>query len=190
MTSTTAYSRTPLRPHPAPSPGLSQPTFPPGQPPVVFTTQPPQMNPSPQPRQPYYQNRPSLPSSAPRVQPSSTPRPVAPTHVYQPGSQMMMIPQQPLTFSNSQTPAYFIPSGQYRAPYVAPPQQYPVPTGTPSFYPGSSPAEYGTYAGAYYPAQPQYPPSVPAAPVMMNPPQQQPPPPAAADPPQTGAQTD
>ncbi|XP_036391933.1 eukaryotic translation initiation factor 4 gamma 1-like isoform X3 [Megalops cyprinoides] len=182
----------PSAPHPAPSPGLSQPTFPPGQPPVVFTTQPPQMNPSPQPRQfaagpralhqqggfrslqPYYQNRPSLPSSAPRVQPSSTPRPVAPTHVYQPGSQMMMIPQQPLTFSNSQTPTYFIPSGQYRAPYVAPPQQYPVPTGTPSFYPGSSPAEY---AGAYYPAQPQYPPSVPAAPVMMNPPQQQPPPP-------------
>uniref|UniRef100_A0A4W5Q0M9 Eukaryotic translation initiation factor 4 gamma 1 n=1 Tax=Hucho hucho TaxID=62062 RepID=A0A4W5Q0M9_9TELE len=45
--------------------------------------------------------------------------------------------------------------------------------GTPGFYPGTSPAEYGTYAGAYYPAQQQYSPSVPAAPVIMNPPPQQ-----------------
>uniref|UniRef100_A0A667ZR20 Eukaryotic translation initiation factor 4 gamma 1 n=1 Tax=Myripristis murdjan TaxID=586833 RepID=A0A667ZR20_9TELE len=159
------------------------------------------MNPTPQPRQfapgprpihqqggfrslqPYYANRPSLPpSSGPRgVPPSSAPRPVAPTHVYQagPGSQMMMISQQQLPFPSSpQGPAYFIP-GQYRsATYVATPQQYPVPTGTPGFYPGTSPAEYGTYAGAYYPAQPQFTPSVQAAPVIMNPaPQQQQPPP-------------
>ncbi|XP_029922171.1 eukaryotic translation initiation factor 4 gamma 1 isoform X3 [Myripristis murdjan] len=193
----------PSAPHPAPSPGLSQPSFPPGQPPsVVFATPPPpQMNPTPQPRQfapgprpihqqggfrslqPYYANRPSLPpSSGPRgVPPSSAPRPVAPTHVYQagPGSQMMMISQQQLPFPSSpQGPAYFIP-GQYRsATYVATPQQYPVPTGTPGFYPGTSPAEYGTYAGAYYPAQPQFTPSVQAAPVIMNPaPQQQQPPP-------------
>uniref|UniRef100_A0A8C5H221 Eukaryotic translation initiation factor 4 gamma 1-like n=1 Tax=Gouania willdenowi TaxID=441366 RepID=A0A8C5H221_GOUWI len=47
---------------------------------------------------------------------------------------------------------------QYRSPtYVATPQQYPVPAGTPGFYPGTSPAEYGTYAGAYYPAQQQQP---------------------------------
>ncbi|KAI1893865.1 hypothetical protein AGOR_G00128060 [Albula goreensis] len=165
----------PSAPHPAPSPGLSQPTFPPGQPPsVVFATPPPQMNPTPQPRQPYYTNRPSLPSNAPRVQPSSTPRPVAPTHVYPTGSQtMMMIPQQPLTFGNSQAPAYFIPPGQYRSTYVATSPQYPV-TGTPGFYTGSSPAEY---AGAYYPAQPQYTPAVPGPSVMMNPPQQQQPPP-------------
>uniref|UniRef100_A0A673YSF7 Eukaryotic translation initiation factor 4 gamma 1 n=1 Tax=Salmo trutta TaxID=8032 RepID=A0A673YSF7_SALTR len=126
--------------------------------------------------QPYY-SRPSLPSNAPRVPPSSTPRPVAPTHVYQPGQQMMMIPSQQIPFSNQQGPAYFIP-GQYRSTYVATPQQYPVPPGTPGFYPGTSPAEYGTYAGAYYPAQQQYTSSVPAAPVIMNPPpqQQQPPP--------------
>uniref|UniRef100_A0A8C7IIB2 Eukaryotic translation initiation factor 4 gamma 1 n=1 Tax=Oncorhynchus kisutch TaxID=8019 RepID=A0A8C7IIB2_ONCKI len=153
---------------------LSQATFPPGQPPsVVFATPPPQMNPAPQHRQPYY-SRPSLPSNAPRVPPSSTPRPVAPTHVYQPGQQMMMIPSQQIPFPNQQGPAYFIP-GQYRSTYVATPQQYPVPPGTPGFYPGTSPAEY---AGAYYPAQQQYTSSVPAAPVIMNPPlqQQQPPP--------------
>ncbi|XP_053176473.1 eukaryotic translation initiation factor 4 gamma 1-like isoform X2 [Scomber japonicus] len=177
----------PSTPHPAPSPGLSQPSFPPGQPPsVVFATPtPPQMNPTPQPRQPYYTNRASLPpNSGPRVgPPSSAPRPVTPTHVYQagPGSQMMMIPSQQLPFPSSpQGPAYFIP-GQFparSAPYVATPQQYPVPAGTPGFYPGTSPAEYGTYAGAYYPAQPQYTPSVQATPVIMNPPpqQQQPPP--------------
>ncbi|KAL7400529.1 hypothetical protein ABVT39_013470 [Epinephelus coioides] len=171
----------PSNPHPAPSPGLSQPSFPPGQPPsVVFATPPPQMNPTPQARQPYYANRASLPpSSGPRgVPPSSGPRPVTPTHVYQPGpgSQMMMIPGQQLPFPSSpQGPAYFIP-GQYRsATYVATPQQYPVPAGTPGFYPGTSPAEY---AGAYYPAQPQFTPSVQAAPVIMNPaPQQQQPPP-------------
>uniref|UniRef100_A0A4W6C1P0 Eukaryotic translation initiation factor 4 gamma 1 n=1 Tax=Lates calcarifer TaxID=8187 RepID=A0A4W6C1P0_LATCA len=169
----------PSTPHPAPSPGLSQPSFSSGQPPsVVFATPPPpQMNPTPQPRQPYYTNRASLPpGSGPRgVPPSSAPRPVTPTHVYQPGSQMMMIPGQQLPFPSSpQGPAYFI-QGQYRsATYVATPQQYPVPTGTPGFYPGTSPAEYG----AYYPAQPQFTPSVQAAPVIMNPaPQQQQPPP-------------
>uniref|UniRef100_A0A673YS76 Eukaryotic translation initiation factor 4 gamma 1 n=1 Tax=Salmo trutta TaxID=8032 RepID=A0A673YS76_SALTR len=125
--------------------------------------------------QPYY-SRPSLPSNAPRVPPSSTPRPVAPTHVYQPGQQMMMIPSQQIPFSNQQGPAYFIP-GQYRSTYVATPQQYPVPPGTPGFYPGTSPFVLST-AGAYYPAQQQYTSSVPAAPVIMNPPpqQQQPPP--------------
>ncbi|GAA6232556.1 eukaryotic translation initiation factor 4 gamma 1 isoform X4 [Lates japonicus] len=177
-----AITGPPSTPHPAPSPGLSQPSFSSGQPPsVVFATPPPpQMNPTPQPRQPYYTNRASLPpGSGPRgVPPSSAPRPVTPTHVYQPGSQMMMIPGQQLPFPSSpQGPAYFI-QGQYRsATYVATPQQYPVPAGTPGFYPGTSPAEYGTY-GAYYPAQPQFTPSVQAAPVIMNPaPQQQQPPP-------------
>ncbi|XP_062408035.1 eukaryotic translation initiation factor 4 gamma 1-like [Sardina pilchardus] len=179
-------------PHPpAPSPGLSQPGFPSQQPSVVFATPPP-MNPAQQPpRQPYYQpQRPSLASSGGRVQPpSSAPRPIPgphgthPAHVYQPGShsQVMMIPQQPIPFANSQTPAYFIP-GQYRAPYVTP-QQYQV-TGSPGFYPGTSP---GDYAGAYYPAQPQFTPPVQpinsapglisSAPVLISPaPQQQAPP--------------
>lgn len=64
------------------------------------------------PLQSYYNNRANLPpSSAPRgVPPSSGPRPVAPTHVYQAGSQMMMIPGQQLPFPSSpQGPAYFIP---------------------------------------------------------------------------------
>uniref|UniRef100_H2TUV5 Eukaryotic translation initiation factor 4 gamma 1 n=1 Tax=Takifugu rubripes TaxID=31033 RepID=H2TUV5_TAKRU len=143
----------PSAPHPAPSPGLSQS---------------------------YYNNRTNLPppSASRGVPPSSGPRPVAPTHVYQAGSQMMMIPGQQLPFPSSpQGPAYFIP-GQYRsATYVAPPQQYPVQTGNPGFYTATNPAEYGTY-GAYYPAQPQFTPSVQAPPVIMNPaPQQQQPPP-------------
>nr|XP_061781404.1 eukaryotic translation initiation factor 4 gamma 1-like isoform X1 [Nerophis lumbriciformis] len=190
----------PSHPHPAPSPGLSQSSFPLGQPPsVVFTTTPPpQMNPTPQPRQfasgprplhqqgnfrslqPYYTNRASLPpSSGPRgVPPNSAPRSVTSTHVY-PGSQMMMIPGQQLSFPSSpQGAAYFIP-GQYRSPtYVATPQQYNVPAGTPGFYPGTSPAEYSSYAGAYYSTQPQFTPPVQASPVIMNPaPQQQQPPP-------------
>ncbi|XP_048102582.1 eukaryotic translation initiation factor 4 gamma 1a isoform X2 [Alosa alosa] len=197
----------PSVPHPAPSPGLTQAAFPPGQPPsVVFATPPPQMNTAPQPRQfapgpgpralhqqggfrslqPYYPNRASLPSNAPRVQPSNPPRPVAPTHVYQTSSQVMMIPQQPLQFPNSQGPAYFIPSGQYRAPYMPQAQQYPVPSGTAGFYSGTSP-EYGSYAGAYYPAQAQYPSPVQTTPVMINPTQQpQAPPPQQAPPPPQG----
>ncbi|KAM9733254.1 eukaryotic translation initiation factor 4 gamma 1 isoform 3-T3 [Menidia menidia] len=172
----------PTDPHPAPSPGLSQP------PAVVLAAPPPPpMNPAPQPRQggfrslqPYYTCRAGLPpGGGPRGIPpvSGAARPVTPTHLYQagPASQMMMIPQQQLPFPSSpQGPAYFIP-GQYRSPtYVAAPQQYPVPAGTPGFYPGTSPAEYGPYAGAYYPAQPQFPPPVQPAPVIMNPaPQQQ-----------------
>uniref|UniRef100_A0A667YWB1 Eukaryotic translation initiation factor 4 gamma, 1a n=1 Tax=Myripristis murdjan TaxID=586833 RepID=A0A667YWB1_9TELE len=129
------------------------------------------MNSAPQPRQGYYQNRPAVPTSAPRVQTSSGPRPVGPPHLYPPGSQtMMMIPQQQLSFAGSPQ-GYFIPSGQYRAPYMPPTQQYPVTSGTAGFYPGTSPAEYPAYAGAYYPAQPQYSPSVQPAPVMINPPQ-------------------
>ncbi|XP_077396273.1 eukaryotic translation initiation factor 4 gamma 1 isoform X3 [Festucalex cinctus] len=166
--------------HPAPSPGLSQPSFSPGQPPsVVFgTPPPPQMNPTPQARQSYYTNRTSFPpSSGTRgIPPSSAPRSVTPTHVYQPapGSQMVMIPGQQLPFPSSpQGAAYFI-QGQYRSPtYVATPQQFPVTAGTPGFYPGTSPAEYGNYAGAYYPAQPQFTPTVQAPPVIMNPAPQQ-----------------
>ncbi|XP_016395654.1 eukaryotic translation initiation factor 4 gamma 1-like [Sinocyclocheilus rhinocerous] len=81
---------------------------------------------------------------------------------------MMMIPQQPISFPNSQGTAYYIP-GQYRPSYVTP-QQYQV-AGSPGFYPGTSPADY---AGAYYPAQPQFTPPVAPAPVIINPaPQQQ-----------------
>uniref|UniRef100_A0A8D0ABK8 Eukaryotic translation initiation factor 4 gamma, 1a n=1 Tax=Sander lucioperca TaxID=283035 RepID=A0A8D0ABK8_SANLU len=161
-------------PNPAPSPGLTQAAYGPGQPPsLVFATPPPpQMNSAPQPRQSYYQNRPAMATSAPRVQTSSGPRPVGPTQVYPHGSQMMMISQQQLSFAGSPQ-GYFIPPGQYRAPYMPPTQQYPVTSGTAGFYPGTSPAEYPAYAGAYYPAQPQYSQSVQPAPVMINPAQQQ-----------------
>uniref|UniRef100_A0A4W5QLU8 Eukaryotic translation initiation factor 4 gamma, 1a n=1 Tax=Hucho hucho TaxID=62062 RepID=A0A4W5QLU8_9TELE len=85
-----------------------------------------------------------MPTSAPRVQTSSGPRPVGPTHVYQPSSQMMMIPGQQLSFAGSPQ-GYFIPPGQYRAPYMPPSPQYPVTSGTAGFYPGTSPAEYPAY---------------------------------------------
>uniref|UniRef100_A0A8C8IXB5 Eukaryotic translation initiation factor 4 gamma, 1a n=1 Tax=Oncorhynchus tshawytscha TaxID=74940 RepID=A0A8C8IXB5_ONCTS len=89
---------------------------------------------------------------APRVQTSSGPRPVGPTHVYQPSSQMMMIPGQQLSFAGSPQ-GYFIPPGQVPQPVMM------------------------TLSGAYYPAQPQYShtPPVQTAPVMISPaqPQQQ-----------------
>ncbi|XP_061684261.1 eukaryotic translation initiation factor 4 gamma 1-like isoform X4 [Syngnathoides biaculeatus] len=163
----------PSTPHPA---DLSQLSFPVGQSPsVVFAIAPsPQMNPLPQ---PYHTNRRSLPSSTgpQAVPPSSAPRPVTPSHVYHPvpGSQIMMLPGQQLPFASSPHGAAFFIPGQYHSPtYVATPQ-YPVPAGTPGFYPGTSPSEYSSYAGAYYPAQPQFPPPVQPAPVVMNPPLQQ-----------------
>uniref|UniRef100_A0A7N6BFJ7 Eukaryotic translation initiation factor 4 gamma, 1a n=1 Tax=Anabas testudineus TaxID=64144 RepID=A0A7N6BFJ7_ANATE len=144
-------------PNPAPSPGLTQAAYGPGQPPsLVFATPPPpQMNSAQQPRQfaagprtlhqqGYYQNRPAMATSAPRVQTSSGTRPVGPTHVYPPTSGMVMISQQQLPFPGSPQ-GYFIPPGQYRAQYMPPAQQYPVTSGTASFYPGTSPAEYPPY---------------------------------------------
>uniref|UniRef100_A0A673H2C9 Eukaryotic translation initiation factor 4 gamma 1-like n=1 Tax=Sinocyclocheilus rhinocerous TaxID=307959 RepID=A0A673H2C9_9TELE len=188
----------PAIPHPAQSPGLTQAAYPPGQPPsVVFPGPSPQMNTAPQPRQfapgpralhqqggfrslqPYYPNRPNMQGSVPRVPPSSTPRSVAPTHVYQPTSQVMMIPQQQLPFANTQGHTIFL-HGQYRPPYMPPTQQYSA-----GFYPGSSPAEY---AAAYYPATQQYPTPVSATPVMMNPAPQQPAPPPQQAPPQQSGQ--
>ncbi|XP_016399895.1 eukaryotic translation initiation factor 4 gamma 1a isoform X12 [Sinocyclocheilus rhinocerous] len=195
----------PAIPHPAQSPGLTQAAYPPGQPPsVVFPGPSPQMNTAPQPRQvhdlqamtfapgpralhqqggfrslqPYYPNRPNMQGSVPRVPPSSTPRSVAPTHVYQPTSQVMMIPQQQLPFANTQGHTIFL-HGQYRPPYMPPTQQYSA-----GFYPGSSPAEYA----AYYPATQQYPTPVSATPVMMNPAPQQPAPPPQQAPPQQSGQ--
>ncbi|NXI38556.1 IF4G1 factor, partial [Galbula dea] len=170
----------PSAPHPAPSPGLPQPTFPPGQTaPVVFNPTPTsQMNTPSQPRQGgfrslqhFYQNRAQPPASASRVQSNTTARPGPPAHVYPAASQVMMIPSQ-ISYTPSQG-AYYIP-GQGRSTYVVPTQQYPVQPGAPSFYPGASPTEFGTYAGAYYPAQgvQQFPAGVPTAQVIVS---QQPP---------------
>ncbi|NWT85447.1 IF4G1 factor, partial [Lanius ludovicianus] len=170
----------PTAPHPAPSPGLPQPTFPPGQTaPVVFNPAPTsQMNTPSQPRQGgfrslqhFYQNRAQPPASASRVQSNTTARPGPPAHVYPAASQVMMIPSQ-ISYTPSQG-AYYIP-GQGRSTYVVPTQQYPVQPGAPSFYPGASPTEFGTYAGAYYPAQgvQQFSAGVPTAQVIVS---QQPP---------------
>ncbi|NXT86996.1 IF4G1 factor, partial [Anhinga rufa] len=157
----------PTAPHPAPSPGLPQPTFPPGQTaPVVFNPAPTsQMNTPSQPRQVralprhFYQNRAQPPASASRVQSNTTARPGPPAHVYPAASQVTDISSSPL---------------QGRSTYVVPTQQYPVQPGAPSFYPGASPTEFGTYAGAYYPAQgvQQFPAGVPTAQVIVS---QQPP---------------
>ncbi|XP_044529166.1 eukaryotic translation initiation factor 4 gamma 1 isoform X1 [Gracilinanus agilis] len=164
----------PTGPPPAPSPGLPQPAFPPGQTaPVVFNPPPAtQMNTPSQPRQHFYASRAQPPSSAASRVPSAAPaRPGPAAHVYPAGSQVMMIPSQ-ISYPPSQG-AYYIP-GQGRSTYVVPTQQYPVQPGAPSFYPGASPTEFGTYAGAYYPAQgvQQFPPGVAPAPVMMNQPPQ------------------
>nr|XP_009680492.1 PREDICTED: eukaryotic translation initiation factor 4 gamma 1-like isoform X1 [Struthio camelus australis] len=156
----------PTAPHPAPSPGLPQSTFPPGQTaPVVFNPAPTsQMNTPSQPRQfpagpraihqqggfrslqHFYQNRAQPPTSASRVQSNTTARPGPPAHVYPAASQVMMIPSQ-ISYTPSQG-AYYIP-GQGRSTYVVPTQQYPVQPGAPGFYPGASPTEFGTY-GTYW----------------------------------------
>ncbi|XP_075718021.1 eukaryotic translation initiation factor 4 gamma 1 isoform X2 [Rhinoderma darwinii] len=148
----------------APSPGLPQSAFPtaPTAPVVFGPPQTPQMNTQSQPRQHYYPSRTQPPSTATRVQTGSTARAVAPTHVYPAGSQVMMIPSQ-LSYTSQ---GYYI-QGQGRS-YVMPTQQYPVQPGAPGFFPSASPTEYGTYAGAYYPAQQQFPPGVPGAQVMIN----------------------
>uniref|UniRef100_A0A8C6LVX0 Eukaryotic translation initiation factor 4 gamma, 1a n=1 Tax=Nothobranchius furzeri TaxID=105023 RepID=A0A8C6LVX0_NOTFU len=76
--------------------------------------------------QSYYPSRPTMATSAPRVQASSGPRPVGPTHVYPPSSQMMMVPQQ-LPFAGSPQ-GYFIPPGQVTAGAYYPAQhQYSAP---------------------------------------------------------------
>uniref|UniRef100_A0A8C7ZVD7 Eukaryotic translation initiation factor 4 gamma, 1a n=1 Tax=Oryzias sinensis TaxID=183150 RepID=A0A8C7ZVD7_9TELE len=147
-------------PNPSPSPGLTQAAYGPGQPPsLVFAPQqPPQMTSAQQPRQfatgprtlhqqTYYQNRPAMAASAPRVQSSSGPRPAGPLPVYPASSQMMMIPQQQISFGGSQS--YFIPPGQYRAPYMTPTQQYPVTSNT-GYYPGTSPAEYPGFGKFFF----------------------------------------
>uniref|UniRef100_A0A8C7E6X3 Eukaryotic translation initiation factor 4 gamma 1 n=1 Tax=Naja naja TaxID=35670 RepID=A0A8C7E6X3_NAJNA len=122
------------------------------------------MNTPSQPRPHFYQSRAQPPTSASRVQSNTSARPGPPTHVYPAASQVMMIPSQ-ISYPASQG-AYYIP-GQGRNTYVVPTQQYPVQPGAPSFYPGASPTEFGTFAGAYYPAQNVQ--QFPTSQVMMNP---------------------
>ncbi|XP_072111343.1 eukaryotic translation initiation factor 4 gamma 1-like [Mobula birostris] len=168
----------PSAPHPPPS-GIAQTAYPSGQTtaPVVFAPQQsPQMNTQPQPRQQYYPSRAQQQSNASRVQSSATTRPVASaTHVYQPGSQaIMMMTTQQIPAYQSQGP-YYVPS-QFRSSFVQPTQQYPVPPGT-GFYSNPNPGEYpyGTYYPATQGVQPYSAPVAPAT-VMINPAQPQMPP--------------
>ncbi|KAM9315869.1 eukaryotic translation initiation factor 4 gamma 1 isoform 1-T2 [Gastrophryne carolinensis] len=156
----------------APSPGLPQSAFPtaPTAPVVFGPPQNPPMNTQSQPRPHYYPSRTQPPSNTPRVPSGSSARAVPPAHVYPAGSQVMMIPSQ-LSYPSQ---GYYIQGSQGRS-YVMPTQQYPVQPGAPGFFPSASPTEYGTYAGAYYPAQQQFPPGVPGAQVMINQPQAIPP---------------
>lgn len=63
---------------------------------------------------------------------------------------LMMFCFSPFIFSSIFHPLSGLPP-QYRSPtYVPTPQQFPVPTGTPGYYPGTSPAEYGTYGKRFY----------------------------------------
>uniref|UniRef100_A0A4W4G031 Eukaryotic translation initiation factor 4 gamma, 1a n=1 Tax=Electrophorus electricus TaxID=8005 RepID=A0A4W4G031_ELEEL len=189
----------PSVPHPAPSPGLTQGAYPPGQPPsVVFAPPPPQMNSAPQPRQyapgplcVFRHLTPLLPYGAPRVPPNSTPRQVPPTHVYPTSSQVMMIPQQQLQFPNSQGPAYFLPAGQ--ASLAARERRGGGGRGSGrengrlSLHTAPLPSQ-GYPAGTYYPTQAQYQPSVPTTQVMLSSAQQQQaPPPQHAPPQQAGS---
>ncbi|XP_028329906.1 eukaryotic translation initiation factor 4 gamma 1-like isoform X2 [Gouania willdenowi] len=130
-------------------------------------------NPTPTPPQTYDQNKPTMAANDPRVQVSSGPPVVEPTDFYPTSSPMRMISQQQVPFAGYPQ-GYFIPPGQYWDPYMPPIQQYPVTTGSAGFYPGTIPAEYPGYAGAYYPEQPQYPKYDQPTPVMINPAQQQP----------------
>lgn len=168
----------PSAPHPSPS-GITQTAYHSGQTTaaVVYAPQQsPQMNTQPQPRQQYYANRAQQQNSASRVQSSATTRPVASaTHVYQPGSQtIMMMTTQQIPAYQSQGP-YYVPS-QFRSSFVQPTQQYPVPPGT-GFYPSPNPGEYpyGTYYPATQGVQSYSAPVAPAT-VMINPAQPQMPP--------------
>uniref|UniRef100_A0A4W6DTL1 Eukaryotic translation initiation factor 4 gamma, 1a n=1 Tax=Lates calcarifer TaxID=8187 RepID=A0A4W6DTL1_LATCA len=115
--------------------------------------------------QSYYPNRPTMATSAPRVQTSSGPRPVGPAHVYPPSSQMMMISQQQLSFAGSPQSYFIPPHGQVGSHHVVFFSLMP-------FFCFVLFRSNFT-AGAYYPAQPQYSPSVQPAPVMISPAQQQ-----------------
>ncbi|XP_077785843.1 eukaryotic translation initiation factor 4 gamma 1 isoform X9 [Podarcis muralis] len=111
-------------------------------------------------------NKTPQPSGGTPSAPHPSPSPGLPQSAFPPGQ------TAPVVFNPAQATQMNTPSQprQGRSTYVVPTQQYPVQPGAPSFYPGASPTEFGTYAGAYYPAQSVQ--QFPAAQVIMN---QQPP---------------
>uniref|UniRef100_A0A4W3HUA4 Eukaryotic translation initiation factor 4 gamma 1 n=1 Tax=Callorhinchus milii TaxID=7868 RepID=A0A4W3HUA4_CALMI len=74
----------------------------------------------------YYQNRAQPQNSASRVQNNTTTRPVPSAHVYQPGSQTIMMMTQQIPTYPSSGPPYYIPQGTYY-PAAQGVQQYPAP---------------------------------------------------------------
>ncbi|XP_053162665.1 eukaryotic translation initiation factor 4 gamma 1 isoform X13 [Hemicordylus capensis] len=111
-------------------------------------------------------NKTPQPSGGTPSAPHPSPSPGLPQSAFPPGQ------TAPVVFNPAQATQMNTPSQprQGRSTYVVPTPQYPVQPGAPSFYPGASPTEFGTYAGAYYPAQSVQ--QFPTAQVMMN---QQPP---------------
>ncbi|NXG84695.1 IF4G1 factor, partial [Stercorarius parasiticus] len=162
----------PTAPHPAPSPGLPQPTFPPGQTaPVVFNPAPTsQMNTPSQPRQRggrQHRSPPQQPPAdhgacfscalLPALVPSwSTGRFGGTSVVWRDVSGLGGgCPCPAVEVADLSSSAPF----QGRSTYVVPTQQYPVQPSAPGFYPGASPTEFGTYGtdqGASLLLQPQH----------------------------------
>ncbi|KGL91916.1 Eukaryotic translation initiation factor 4 gamma 1, partial [Charadrius vociferus] len=132
----------PTAPHPAPSPGLPQPTFPPGQTaPVVFNPAPTsQMNTPSQPRQGGFRSLQVTLSPCPGVRARTLPCPLAAgLELLLPG---LLLPGKE---AGEVTDCYSSLPLQGRSTYVVPTQQYPVQPSAPGFYPGASPTEFGTY---------------------------------------------
>ncbi|XP_064423938.1 eukaryotic translation initiation factor 4 gamma 3 isoform X2 [Latimeria chalumnae] len=107
-------------------------------------------------RPPLQATRATLQNSSPSIRPG-TQNPAA--AVYPPNQPIMMVNHLTMPYTMHQSHQYCIP--QYRhsaAPYVGPPQQYPVqPPGPSPFYPGPGPGEFpNLYGPPFYPSQPIY----------------------------------
>ncbi|XP_060098586.1 eukaryotic translation initiation factor 4 gamma 1 isoform X5 [Heteronotia binoei] len=112
-------------------------------------------------------NKTPQPSGGTPSAPHPSPSPGLPQQSAFPPGQPASVVFNPAQATQMNTPSQ---PRQSRSTYVVPTQQYPVQPGAPSFYPGASPTEFSTYAGAYYPTQGVQ--QFPAAQVMLN---QQPP---------------
>uniref|UniRef100_A0A8C6YGZ4 Eukaryotic translation initiation factor 4 gamma 1 n=1 Tax=Naja naja TaxID=35670 RepID=A0A8C6YGZ4_NAJNA len=108
-------------------------------------------------------NKAPQPSGGTPSAPHPSPSPGLPQSAFPPG-QAAPVVFNPAQATQMNTPSQPRPG---RNTYVVPTQQYPVQPGAPSFYPGASPTEFGTFAGAYYPAQNVQ--QFPTSQVMMNP---------------------
>ncbi|XP_070802001.1 eukaryotic translation initiation factor 4 gamma 1 isoform X4 [Pituophis catenifer annectens] len=109
-------------------------------------------------------NKAPQPSGGTPSAPHPSPSPGLPQQSAFPPGQAAPVVFNPAQATQMNTPSQPRPG---RNTYVVPTQQYPVQPGAPSFYPGASPTEFGTFAGAYYPAQNVQ--QFPTSQVMMNP---------------------